>query len=114
MTEPTEPTGDVENVEIPENGEKPPRRGRPRPAATVERDNKVFEVLGTNALTRDEIANLVGVSSDSAYLSLHRLRREGRVQREAGGAGARWSRVDAATQNAEGENGEDVEAPPAA
>lgn len=51
------------------------RRGRPRPQATIERDEQVRDLLRDNgALTRGAIAEKLGWESKDAYASLWRLR----------------------------------------
>jgi predicted ArsR family transcriptional regulator len=60
-------------------------RGRPRPQDTIERDNRVHQVLiDKGHLTRQQLADELGVKPSIAYMSLFRLRRDGRVQRVAG------------------------------
>lgn len=51
------------------------RRGRPRPQATIERDEKVRALLAERgALTRAGIAEALGWEPKEAYASLWRLR----------------------------------------
>lgn len=51
------------------------RRGRPRPQATIERDEQVRALLASEgALTRREIAEKLGWEPKDAYASLWRLR----------------------------------------
>lgn len=73
----------------PENAEGTPeaKKGRPRPAETLERDEKVLEFLNGQrdengapvAKTRKEIED--GTGLDKVYLSLYRLNRDGKVER---------------------------------
>lgn len=58
-------------------------RGRPRPQSTIDRDERALQVLVAAAepLTRNELAEKLGVSPAFAYLSLSRLRRDGYVKR---------------------------------
>lgn len=60
-----------------------PRRGRPRPQDTIARDNQVTSTLqqAVAPLTRNDIASALGITSEAAYLSLHRLRQAGQVKR---------------------------------
>jgi hypothetical protein len=51
------------------------RRGRPRPQATIERDEQVRALLRDNgAMTRSAIAEKLGWEPKDAYASLWRLR----------------------------------------
>lgn len=58
-------------------------RGRPRPAETKERDEKVYLAVANSErkVTREEVAEGVGIKGSEAYLSLYRLHRDGRVER---------------------------------
>jgi transposase len=60
-----------------------PARGRPRPAETIERDRRIRELLQENpdGLTRNEIAERMGLNKSRTYLSLDRLRRDGLAQK---------------------------------
>jgi site-specific DNA-cytosine methylase len=69
-------------------------RGRPRPTATIERDEQVFAALET-AQTKDELAVTTGLEAKQVYLSLWRLARDGRVAKAREAGAHRWSRVDA-------------------
>lgn len=69
-------------------------RGRPRPSATLERDEKVFEFLGEGGKTRPEVAEKFELSVAEAYLSLARLRTAGRVQAERRDGKMTWFRPD--------------------
>lgn len=83
---------------VAEHAEQPPtsRRGRPRPAGVIERDEQVFNAL-TSPMTRSQLADASGVSEDKIYLSMFRLRDAGRIRRERQGSNHIWSRVDPAT-----------------
>lgn len=62
----------------------PRRRGRPRSPQTVERDERVLGALRDGGqLTKEQLVEQLGLSPNMVYLSLWRLRREGRVLREA-------------------------------
>ena len=53
-----------------------PAKGRPRPAATIERDGTVLKWLAENpGKTRAEIAEGTGIAGNEVYLSLYRLSR---------------------------------------
>lgn len=68
-----------------ETKEKRPR-GRPRPQETVRRDNLVRQHLSINGpMTRNQLAESLGLSLSLTYLSLSRLRVAGLV-RICGGA----------------------------
>lgn len=70
------------------------RRGRPRPQATIDRDNLVFDAL-TEPMTKAALAEKMSLPASEVYLSLYRLRKDGRVARGASGNGRDWSRVEA-------------------
>lgn len=60
-------------------------RGRPRPDETVERDNVIMRSLeeaGTDGLSRDALVEKLGgdIKPGLVYLSLYRLRKDGRVR----------------------------------
>lgn len=57
------------------------RRGRPRPQDTIARDEKVLKALEGGAKSREELAAELGIESSHAYLSLFRLRKQGKVER---------------------------------
>lgn len=57
-----------------------PRRGRPRPAETIERDERIHQLLAEGARSRSEIAHETDLTTDLVYLALTRLRRRGRVR----------------------------------
>lgn len=59
-----------------------PRRGRPRPPETLERDGQVLQLLERmGPLTRNDLAEALGIAPQLAYLALSRLAREGKVKR---------------------------------
>lgn len=62
-----------------------PRRGRPRPQSTIDRDETTLMKLreaGDGGLTRETLAEqLPDVASSLTYLSLFRLRRDGKITR---------------------------------
>lgn len=62
--------------------EEKPRRGRPRPPENIERDELVYDLLTRSGpLTRNEIADHLGLTVSLTYLALDRLRRDGRIRR---------------------------------
>ena len=60
-------------------------RGRPRPEETIERDNQILNLLKLNpdGLTRNDIADTIGLNKSRTYLSLDRLRRQGLAQKSS-------------------------------
>jgi site-specific DNA-cytosine methylase len=68
------------------------KRGRPRPQDTKERDEKVFlAVAGSERrVTREEVAQGVGITGSEAYLSLYRLNKALRVERTREGGNHVW------------------------
>ncbi|MGV2385862.1 MAG UNVERIFIED_CONTAM: winged helix-turn-helix domain-containing protein [Thermobifida fusca] len=57
-----------------------PRGGRPRPAATIERDNRIHTLLTQGARSRGQIAQATGLTTDLVHLALRRLQKDGRVR----------------------------------
>lgn len=84
-----ETTTEATEATTPEGG-----RGRPRPSATLERDEKVFEFLSTGGKTRPAVAEAFELSIAEAYLSLARLRTDGRVKSERRNGKMTWYRPD--------------------
>lgn len=70
-----------------------PRRGRPRPADSIERDDRILGFLTeAGPQTRNQIAEMLGVSRSLTYLALDRLRQQGTVKRCLRGDGSSvWS-----------------------
>lgn len=68
-------------------------RGRPRPNETVERDEQVFAAL-TEPKTRETLATELSLESKRVYLSLYRLRRDGRIVGARVDGAHKWSRVE--------------------
>lgn len=54
-------------------------RGRPRPAHTVALDATISELIKEDPRTAVQLAELTGASLSRVYLSLNRLRKEGRA-----------------------------------
>lgn len=75
------------------------RRGRPRPDATLKRDEHVYEVL-TSPMTKNTVAEVAGISRSEAYLSLWRLRYNKRVRSIRNGSTHTWERVPEGEQPA--------------
>lgn len=69
-------------------------RGRPRPVDTVERDERVYEALsGEQPRGRQELADEFGTSLNIIYMSLTRLRKQGRVHIVRSGKYHLWTQT---------------------
>lgn len=67
-------------------------RGRPRPQETIDRDRRVLAYLEQEGpQTRNRLAEVLGEEKSKVWLSLDRLRREGKVQLCDSGAEAVWT-----------------------
>lgn len=64
--------------------------GRPRPTEVVERDDAVLKLVPKDGITKNELATQLGVSPSHAYLSLFRLRRDGKVTQGTDANRGRW------------------------
>jgi site-specific DNA-cytosine methylase len=91
---PTSPTKGHRMTEPEAPAEAVASKGRPRPQATIDRDNKAYEaiVAATEAgtpLTKETLATAIGVQPNEAYLSLYRLRVDNKIHktRPEGGTG---------------------------
>lgn len=69
-------------------------RGRPRPIDTVQRDEQAVQLLRSGPLTREELAERLGVKSSLAYLVAFRLTRSGKARKIAPAEGARSPRYE--------------------
>lgn len=56
------------------------RRGRPRPAETIERDEAIHHLLAEGSRSRGQLAHETGLTTDLVALALGRLRRAARVR----------------------------------
>jgi len=74
------------------------RRGRPRPAETIERDETVFALLADGPRTRNQLAETLGLERSVVYLSLDRLHRAGRIAQCAHRGGIAWVQAGADCQ----------------
>jgi len=86
----TEPEGaPAENTEA--------KRGRPRSAETIERDNVILGAIPADGtgVTRKQIAETAGVDESKVYLSLYRLQRDGQATRVRENGVHAWKRVAA-------------------
>jgi uncharacterized membrane protein len=74
-------------------------RGRPRPQATIDRDNAILAYLrSSGARSRNDISDALGLPRTVTYLALGRLREQGKVRICAaqGGPNVLWTtEVDA-------------------
>lgn len=68
----------------------PNRRGRPRSQDTLARDERVKEVLGEGAMTREQLAERLGDKPSLVYLALWRLNRQGAVEKTSDGSRHSW------------------------
>lgn len=69
-------------------------RGRPRPDFTITRDEEVFAYLAEFGPTgRAKMARDFGVNVNIVYLSLHRLRAQGRAEKVRSGKFHLWAAV---------------------
>lgn len=92
-----------------ENPQAGTGRGRPRPQATIERDNRVIAWLREQkdeagafvGKTRDEIAKALDIKGNEVYLSIFRLNRDGKVQKGVGSAHAWAAKTDADADEAQ-------------
>lgn len=71
-----------------------PRRGRPRPAETIERDERIYELLAARSMSRGQLAQETDLTTDLVALALGRLRRDGRVRQCLDGGVIVWSVAD--------------------
>lgn len=69
-------------------------RGRPRPADTVNRDEQVFAALALAPRGREDLAREFGVNLNIIYMSLIRLRKQGRVQPVRDGKYHLWTQTN--------------------
>jgi hypothetical protein len=59
----------------------PARRGRPRAQETINRDDVVLKALGDGPQTKEQLVQKLGLKDTHVYLSLWRLRRDGKVEK---------------------------------
>lgn len=71
-----------------------PRRGRPRPAETIERDERIYQLLAEGSMSRGQLAQEANLTTDLVALALGRLRRDGRVRQCLDGGVIVWSVAD--------------------
>lgn len=70
------------------------RRGRPRPIETIERDERIYELLAAESMSRGQLAQQTSLTTDLVALALGRLRRDGRVRQCLDGGVIVWSVAD--------------------
>jgi hypothetical protein len=85
--------GIINMTEAPVTEATETRKGRPRPSDTIERDQRVFDTL-TEPLTREGLSERLAMEPKLVYLSLWRLRRDGRVVRDRRDGTHVWTRVE--------------------
>lgn len=68
------------------------RRGRPRPEATIQRDQRVLAALDTPK-TRVQLVEELELNGKQVYLSLYRLHVAGQITRAREGGNHVWSRT---------------------
>lgn len=79
--------------QVEETTATPSRRGRPRPESTIERDAQVLSALEDGPKTRAQLVEATGQSQTYVYLSLYRLRKDGKVTKARDGANHVWTVV---------------------
>lgn len=91
---------DVTETTAPEGteAEAGAKRGRPRPAATIERDKMVLDQVSGEGSTREELVNALTAAGtpldkSAVYLSLYRLRKDGLVERSREGSSHKWRKT---------------------
>jgi hypothetical protein len=70
------------------------RRGRPRSTETIQRDERIYQLLADGARPRGQLAQETGLTADLVALALGRLRRDGRVRQCLQGGVIVWSVAD--------------------
>jgi predicted Rossmann fold nucleotide-binding protein DprA/Smf involved in DNA uptake len=70
------------------------RKGRPRPQETIDRDELVYGALA-EPKTKPGLVEATQLTANQVYLSLYRLKRDGRVTRQSGEGlnGHIWAQV---------------------
>jgi hypothetical protein len=63
----------------------PARRGRPRSPETIRRDEAVLTALSEGPRTKEQLVEQLRFKDTYVYLSLWRLRRDGKVERFSDG-----------------------------
>lgn len=65
------------------------RKGRPRSPETIERDRLIVDILNREGpLTRNDLANRLGISRSLTSIAINRLKDSGAVRRCVGDDGA--------------------------
>lgn len=77
-----------------ETSQEERRRGRPRPAETKERDERIYNLLAEGSRSRGQLARETVLSTDLVHLALRRLQRDGRVRQCLQGGVIVWSVAD--------------------
>jgi DNA-binding CsgD family transcriptional regulator len=71
-----------------------PRRGRPRPANTIARDEEIYALLADGPRSRNSIATQLGLEKSLVYLALDRLRHTGRIRQCIQDSAIVWAIAD--------------------
>lgn len=68
------------------------KRGRPRPEATLQRDEQVYNFISASEMapTRDAVATGLDIPAKLVYMSLYRLSHEGKIERIHADGAHRW------------------------
>lgn len=93
MTEPTPAVESTVAPVAPAPATEAPRRGRPRPDSTIQRDEQVLAAVGADGKTREDLATGTGLTKSEVYLSLHRLRKQGLIERTRDGGKHVWKQT---------------------
>lgn len=69
-------------------------RGRPRPAETIERDDRILALLANRPMSRGQIAQEIGITTDQVRMAMRRLREASRVRQCLRDGVVVWSVAD--------------------
>lgn len=74
------------------SGDPSQKRGRPRPQDTMDRDEKIYQLLAQSGpLSKEEVATRLGFANNLVYMSLYRLQRDNYVRRVTAANGTKRS-----------------------
>lgn len=71
-----------------------PRRGRPRPANVIARDEEIYSLLTSGTRSRNQLAEETGLEKSLVYLALDRLRSAGRIRQCIQDSAIVWTVAD--------------------
>lgn len=77
----TEPVMEFSDDPVQDGVKSLARRGRPRSQETINRDDAVLKALGDGPLSKEQLVQKLSLKDTHVYLSLWRLRRDGRVEK---------------------------------